>query len=115
MLFTFKIVCFNHCQLKSTSFKLNKTWCSGLALKFTKVHVRACGISKFSPGVIPPNPRKKGKGYEGGEDRGGRGTGSRWREDRFSCKANFTSTPLPDTDQQHVHILKLLYTYRPIF
>jgi hypothetical protein len=29
------------------------------------------------------------------------------RGNRRSNKANFTSTLLPDTDQQHVHILKL--------
>jgi len=32
------------------------------------VHVRACGISKFSPGVIPPGPpQKKGRGKREGK------------------------------------------------
>ena len=90
MLFTFKIVYFKHCQLKSTSsnHKLNNTWCSGLALKFTKMHVRACGISKFSQGVIPPDPTKR-REKDAWEGRRGRAWGgSRKRGNRCSDKAN---------------------------
>ena len=51
-----------------------------------------------------------GRGRDKEEVRGtaSRGRGSGRRGNRCSGKANFTSTPLPDTDQQHA--LSYLYT-----
>jgi hypothetical protein len=50
------------------------SWCS----KFTKTHLRVPAIPKIFPGVIPPDPRSKGK--EGGE--GGKGKEGRGRQER---------------------------------
>jgi hypothetical protein len=43
--------------------------------KCVKTHLRAFVISKFFPGVIPPDPRFKGRGGRGGVGREGRGEG----------------------------------------
>ena len=43
---------------KNVKPQTQKTWCSVLALKFTKMHIRACGIYKFSPGLYPGLPLK---------------------------------------------------------
>jgi hypothetical protein len=53
--------------------------------KCVKTHLRAFVISKFFPGVIPPDPRFKGRGGRGGvggEGWGGAGGGGRGGEGR---------------------------------
>src|SRR5208282_65146 len=73
--------------------------------KFTKIVVRPRGIKTFSP-VQPPSP-PKWRGRTVGAGVGGEREGSGMRGNGRSIDANLTSTLLPDTNQQHVQMLKL--------
>jgi hypothetical protein len=61
--------------LKFKSYS-QKTWFIKMLLlspKCSKTHLRASLIRKIFPGVIPPDPRSKGKGM--GREEEGRGSG----------------------------------------